>query len=127
MQEKNISQAKLSELTGIGKSSISQYMSGKNTPSYERRKEIAVALGLNAEYFEEHQTEKVKIITKAAIPKLTPEEAAKLMGVAHQTVREGLKQERYPWGYAVKTSENEWTYWINAKAFAIKECIDLGF
>ena len=37
MTERGISQAKLSELTGIGKSSISQYLSGKNQPTVQRR------------------------------------------------------------------------------------------
>jgi len=32
MVERNMTQAELSALTGIGKSSISQYLSGKNEP-----------------------------------------------------------------------------------------------
>lgn len=41
MSELGLSQSKLSDLTGIGKSSISQYLSGKNEPSKDRKKEIA--------------------------------------------------------------------------------------
>lgn len=33
MVERNMTQAELSALTGIGKSSISQYVSGKNEPN----------------------------------------------------------------------------------------------
>lgn len=51
MTELGLSQSKLSELTGIGKSSISQYLSGKNEPSKERKKEIARALGVQESYF----------------------------------------------------------------------------
>ena len=36
MQDLNISQKQLVGITGIGKSSISQYLSGKNIPSEER-------------------------------------------------------------------------------------------
>ena len=35
LSEQNISQAELSRLTGINKSSICQYLSGKNIPSKE--------------------------------------------------------------------------------------------
>ena len=36
----------------------------------------------------------------------------------HETVRKGLRQGVFPWGYAIKTSENHWVYFINAKKFA---------
>lgn len=52
MDELNITQSKLSKLTGIGKSSISQYLSGKNEPSKARKFEIARALGVEEDYFE---------------------------------------------------------------------------
>jgi hypothetical protein len=52
------------------------------------------------------------------IKKLLPEDAAKLMGVAKRTIRLGLQQGVFPWGYAVKTSETQWTYFINARRFA---------
>lgn len=45
MKELDLTQSKLSDLTGIGKSSISQYLSGKNEPSKDRKQEIARALG----------------------------------------------------------------------------------
>ena len=51
MQDLNINQKQLSGLTGIGKSSISQYLSGKNIPTEERQKDIAVSLGLPENYF----------------------------------------------------------------------------
>lgn len=37
MVERNMTQAELSALTGIGKSSISQYVSGKNEPNEIRK------------------------------------------------------------------------------------------
>ena len=51
MSELGLSQSKLSDLTGIGKSSISQYLSGKNEPSKDRKKEIARTLGVQDDYF----------------------------------------------------------------------------
>ena len=40
------------------------------------------------------------------------------MGVSKETVRKGLQDERFPWGYAIQTSEDKWTYFINARKFA---------
>ena len=55
MSELGLSQSKLSDLTGIGKSSISQYLSGKNEPSKDRKKEIARTLGVQDDYFEQFE------------------------------------------------------------------------
>lgn len=43
LKAKNISQTEFSNLSGIGTSSISQYISGKNVPSDERIKDITEA------------------------------------------------------------------------------------
>lgn len=118
MKELNINQAQLVGLTGIGKSSISQYLSGKNVPTEERQKSIAIALGLSADYFAQ-EIPTIKFQTKnGSIPRLNVESAAKMLGMNHNTVRKGLQQGVFPWGYAVHTSENQWTYFINAKKFA---------
>lgn len=122
MQDLNINQAQLVGMTGIGKSSISQYLSGKNTPTEERQKNLAVSLGLSADYFEQDVVQKV-VLSKDAldngrIKKLLPEEAATYLGMDKGTVRKGLQQGVFPWGYAIKTSEHRWAYFINANRFA---------
>lgn len=128
MQQLGINQAQLVGMTGIGKSSISQYMSGKNVPTEERQKNIAVSLGLDPNYFE--QAESVaKLVTSTessdSIPRLDVQIAAKLLGMNHNTVRKGLQQGVFPWGYAVHTSENRWSYFINAARFSDIEKISL--
>lgn len=124
MQELNINQTQLVGLTGIGKSSISQYMSGKNTPTEERQKNIAVSLGLDPDYFTQDIPPVARVRTKGIqIPKLEVEDAAKYLGMNHNTVRKGLQQGVFPWGYAVHTSENRWAYFINAKRFAEIEMV----
>lgn len=125
MKELNINQTQLSNLTGIGKSSISQYISGKNIPEEKRRKEIATALGLEENYFEEEIPAKVQINREAKIPRLLPCDVADIMGLSPQTIRSGLQQGVFPWGYAIKTSENQWTYFINARSFSEKERVSL--
>lgn len=122
MQDLGISQAQLVGLTGIGKSSISQYLSGKNTPTEERQKNIAVSLGLTPDYFEKDNVETVVMLKEAlesdTIRRLDVQDAAKLLGMNHNTVRKGLQQNVFPWGYAIHTSENRWVYFINARRFA---------
>lgn len=122
MQDLNINQAQVVGLTGKSKGSVSQYLSGKQIPSEEVQSTIAVALGLEADYFSK-STEKVEILTKSdvrngTIQKLDVMDAAQLLGMNHNTVRKGLQQGVFPWGYGIKTSSNRWVYFINAKRFA---------
>lgn len=44
MHDLGFNQKQLSGMTGIGKSSISQYLSGKNVPTEDRQKKIALSL-----------------------------------------------------------------------------------
>lgn len=41
-------------------------------------------------------------------------EAAEKLGMNTQTLRLALQQRLFPFGVAVKTSENRWTYYINS-------------
>lgn len=51
-------------------------------------------------------------------------DVAKLLGMNANTVRKGLQQGVFPWGYAIKTSEKRWTYFVNAKSFVITEHLE---
>ncbi len=119
MQQLGINQAKVVSLTGKSKGSISQYISGKQTPSVEVQRDIAASLGLEADYFEK-LSDQVKVSPKSAdgIKTLDVTEVAKVMHMNHNTIRKGLQQGVFPWGYAIKTSENRWVYFINALRFA---------
>ena len=119
MGTKGITQSELSRITGIGRSSISMYLSGKTEPSPKRMKEISNALGCRFEELSKPNMEKSEIrVQEGQIPRLKVDEVAKMMGMNHQSVRKGLQQGRFPWGYAIHTSENHWVYFINAKKFA---------
>lgn len=135
MQELDLNQRQVCTMTGKSKGSVSQYISGKQIPSEDTQRDIAVSLGLAPDYFtEEVQTVALmpkKALAESGIERLSPEEAAVLMGLGKETVRLGLQQGVFPWGYAVKTSEHRWTYFINARRFAEIEgvtsmhCIDI--
>lgn len=126
MQQLGINQAQLCGMTNIGKSSISQYISGKNVPSEERQKNIAVSLGLEPDYFEKDDfTVKLMKQNGGVISEIRTKDAGSLMRMNHKTVEDGLKQGVFPWGYAIKTSENHHRYFINARRFAEIEGIEV--
>lgn len=120
MQQLGISQAQVVGLTGKSKGSISMYLNDKTTPSEKVQSDIAVSLGLAPDYFEQEEAAVVVMPkeTEGKIKRLLPEEAAVLLGMDKGTVRKGLQQGVFAWGYAIKTSENRWAYFINARRFA---------
>lgn len=125
MQQLNINQIQVVGLTGKSKGSVSMYLSGKTVPSEKTQSDIAVALGLNPDYFEDEDAFAITIPKNSdgAVRRMLPEEAAAFLGIDKETVRKGLQQGVFPWGYAIKTSKNRWTYFINARRFAEVEGI----
>lgn len=123
MRDLDLTQSKLSELTGISKSNISQYVSGKHEPSKARRQEIALTLGVQENYFEtflptvEIQQDGDEVVN---VPVSL---VAKLMGKSKKWIEEGLQQGCFPWGYAVRMKK--WSYWINSKKFSEIEGIEV--
>lgn len=113
MKELDLIQSKLSELTGISKSSISQYLSGKNEPSKERKQEIARALGVQETYFE--MFEPAATVQHDGVVNVPVPLIAKLMGKSKEWVMQGLRDGVFPWGYAVKLTK--WSYFISSVKF----------
>lgn len=116
MSELKLSQADISKLTGIGKSSISQYISGKNEPTKKRQRDIAQALGVADDYF----IEPTLPLTTGETPpgtviNLPLGVAATLMGKSKAWVAQGLQDGVFPWGYAVKLKT--WSYFISSVKF----------
>lgn len=122
MQKLHLNQIQVSGLTGKSKGSISQYLSDKQVPPEETQVDIALALGLAEDYFSDKNDKFSVLPTKEVrnriIPRLDINDAAKMLGMNHNTVRKGLQQGVFPWGYGIQTSENRWVYFINAKRFA---------
>ena len=47
---------------------------------------------------------------------MTVTEAARLMGVSEEFIRAGIRQQVFPWGYAVRVN-SRYSYWINREKF----------
>lgn len=128
MQQLGLKQSQVVGMTGCSKGSISQYLSGKNTPLADKQRDIAVSLGLTPDYFEETGQESVippHNIHIRSIRQLSVSDAAKMLSMNHNTVRKGLQQGVFPWGYAIHTSEHRWVYFINATRFVEIEGVDI--
>ena len=112
MKERDISQAELSALSGISKSGISQYLSGKYEPKGKIIKKLADALECSdTELFREEDDTDIDI---SGAKNLTIEQAAKVLGKSKQFVRAALQNGIAPFGFAVKMS-SKYTYYISAK------------
>lgn len=48
---------------------------------------------------------------------MTVNECAEILNIGEQTLREALKQDKFPFGVAVKTTEKRWTFWISKTKF----------
>lgn len=119
MQEREMNLTALSAATGIGKSSISQYLSGKNEPTDKRKKVIAEALGVDVDYFKKAE---IRAGITPETPNLPVMTAAQLMGKSKEFIYQGLRDGVFPWGYGVKMGKN-WSYYISPVKFA--ECTGL--
>ena len=109
MTEQGISQSELVKLTGISRSGISQYLSGKNIPRQKALTAIANALNVTSEW-----------LTEGSDKKMTVKQAADLMGVSPQFIRVALQQKELPFGAAVKVGkESEPNVYIVYYAFSL--------
>lgn len=125
MEDLKLTQKQLAAMTGCSKAAVSQYLSGTNIPPITKRMDMAEALGLPKDFFErEDPVHKIKSRVKGAIAQLSVVDAAKLLGISIPTVRFGLQQGVFPWGYGIRCT-GSWVYFINAKKFAEIEGIDI--
>ena len=116
MDEKNLNQTDLSNLTGIGKPSLSQYLSGKNIPHRRRIFEIATALGITTQRLTAAmQIEDCDYPQIISNQRISIEEAARRLGKSQQFVRISLQNGVAPFGFATKGTGSTYDYHISPK------------
>lgn len=72
---------------------------------------MTLALGASNREFDSHHSDQNLIMEVGDLMRV--EDAAKHLQMNTQTLRLALQQRLFPFGVAVKTSENRWTYYIN--------------
>lgn len=111
MDKREMSQAELAAHIGKGKSSVSQYLSGKNIPKNDVQQKIAEVLDCTVAYLnsEVHENDH----SGSGIHNISVEEAARRLGKSQQFIRVGLQNQRLPFGTAVFIKR--WSYHISPK------------
>lgn len=115
MEQRQMNQSELSALTGIGKSSISQYLSGKNIPKSAVMQKLADALETSVDYLEGKHVSPDVNTAGQAMKNVPVEQAAKMLGKSKQFVRVALQRGIAPFGFAVKISGDKWSYHISPR------------
>ncbi len=125
MEDLGLNQKRTAMLLDRSNSTISNWVHGNTIPTEEEQSEIAAALGLPPNYFEVENPALKYRKCGSEIPRLNIAEVAKIMGMAPSVVSKGLQQGVFPWGYAIKTTDKYWAYFINAKRFCEIEGIGI--
>lgn len=116
MAQANMTQAALADASGCSKAAISQYLSGKNTPSAAKVNILADALKVKPEFLmglEIPATEP----PAPSITRIGTRTAARCLGKSEQFVRIGLQRGLLPFGNAVPGTGKNWNYYINPVKF----------
>lgn len=112
MDERNMSQAELAAQIGKGKSSVSQYISGKNIPKDDVQQQIAAVLDCSVEWLNEEVPS--NNTSTVGLHNITVAEAAKRIDKSEQFVRVALQTGTAPFGFAAK-NKTRWSYHISPK------------
>lgn len=121
LKKQGVTVKDLSAATGISLPTLYSYSKGTTKPSDDRRRAICEALDLPLP----PRLRKRTAAPEPAVRRMKTKEAAALLGLSDQTVRVGLQQGVFPWGYAIKTGQSRWTYFISAEKFAQTEGIEI--
>ena len=112
MLERQVTQATLAAAIGKGKSSVSQYMSGKNVPKKEVQEQIASFLDCTVEWL--NSDVPANDHTSKGLKNVSVEECAKRIGKSEQFVRVALQMGTAPFGFAAR-NKTVWSYHISPK------------
>lgn len=112
MTEREVSQKDLAAAVGVGKSSVSQYLSGRSVPRPEVQAKIAAFLDCTVEWLNSEVP--ASDYTDKGLKNISVEQCAKLLGKSEQFIRIALQTGTVPFGFAVKI-KTEYSYHISPK------------
>ena len=109
MEEQQMTQTELASAIGKGKSSVSQYLSGKNIPKADVQEKIAEVLGCSVDYLINDEQSDFSGARNVSVA-----EAARMLGKSPQFVRVALQTGTAPFGFACKR-KTKYDYHISYK------------
>ena len=112
MAEREISQVELAAQIGKGKSSVSQYLSGKNVPKHDVQEKMAQVLDCTVEFLNSEVSE--KDTSPDGLYNIPVAEAAKRLDKSEQFIRVALQAGTAPFGFAAR-NKTKWSYHISPK------------
>lgn len=112
MVERCVKQTELAAAIGKGKSSVSQYLSGRSVPRPDVQEKIAEVLDCTVEWLNSEVPTDDK--TEMGLRNVSVSDAAKLIGKGEEFVRISLQVGTAPFGFAVK-NKSRWSYHISPK------------
>ncbi|MDR1563904.1 MAG: helix-turn-helix domain-containing protein [Oscillospiraceae bacterium] len=116
MDKKHITLSKLAGLTGIAKSSISQYLSGQNIPRDLKLEIIADKLSVSADWLKNGGGDSGTNSSFKFPAKIKVSQAARCMHKSENFVRNGIEKGIFPFGSVQKFSSKR-TFYISPVQF----------
>ncbi|MBQ9609365.1 MAG: helix-turn-helix transcriptional regulator [Lachnospiraceae bacterium] len=121
MQQLNITQAQVVSMTGCSKGAISMYLNDKCEPGNQKKRGIAISLGLAPDFFEQAEPDVEKAVVtpsdKSGIHRITLKELTTLLGVDKETASKIAVGRELPGLYGCKGSGEKFVYIINEAVF----------
>lgn len=108
MDERQMTQSELAARIRKGKSSVSQYLSGKNIPKEDVQKQIAEVLDCTVEFLN------IDTSSYSDMKNISVAECARRLGKSEQFIRVALQTGAVPFGFAVK-NKTMYSYHISPK------------
>lgn len=121
MSERQVNQKELAAAIGKGKSSVSQYLSGRSVPRPDVQEAIAKFLDCTVEWL--NSSVPASDHTEKGLKNVSVAQAATMLGKSEQFVRVALQTGTAPFGFAAK-NKTVWSYHISPKK--LKEYIGEG-
>ena len=112
LRERQLSQCELAAAISKGKSSVSQYLSGRSIPRPDVQEKIAEVLECTVEWLNSEVSS--DDTTDNGLRNVSVAEAAKILGKGEEFVRVALQRGVVPFGFAVR-NKTRWSYHISPK------------
>lgn len=116
LEVREMGQKDLVLLTGLSKSGISQYISGKRVPPEKAQEIIAQALDLYTTWF--FEDEPVPDSSDNKYRNCNVAKTAKILGISEQSVRDTLVQGRVSWGFAIQGKTGKYHFHVSYRGLA---------